>query len=102
MPIKRIRACANCDTSTIVWETDKPIPGCRGFALERQVKGQTSTYMVPTWVGFKQGDTRRRVRSVRSEKGDRNIASSLLNDAAEFSRLFVDHVSGADAGVDRK
>jgi hypothetical protein len=53
MPIKRIRACANCDTSTIVWETDKPIPGCRGFALERQVKGQTSASMVPTWVGFK-------------------------------------------------
>jgi phosphatidylserine/phosphatidylglycerophosphate/cardiolipin synthase-like enzyme len=53
MPITRIRACANCDTSTTVWQTDKPIPGCRGFALERQVKGQTSTSMVPTWVGFK-------------------------------------------------
>jgi phosphatidylserine/phosphatidylglycerophosphate/cardiolipin synthase-like enzyme len=53
MPIKRIRACANCDTSTIVWQTDKPIAGCRGFALERQVKGQVSTSIVPTWVGFK-------------------------------------------------
>ena len=53
MPIKRIRACANCDTSTIVWQTDKPIPGCRGFALERHVKGQATTSIVPTWVGFK-------------------------------------------------
>jgi hypothetical protein len=53
MPIRKIRACANCDTSTIVWQTDKKIPGCRGFALERQIKGQSSTMMVPTWVGFK-------------------------------------------------
>jgi phosphatidylserine/phosphatidylglycerophosphate/cardiolipin synthase-like enzyme len=53
MPIKRIRARANCDTSTIVWQTDKTIPKCRGFALERQVKSYSSTSMVPTWVGFK-------------------------------------------------
>jgi phosphatidylserine/phosphatidylglycerophosphate/cardiolipin synthase-like enzyme len=53
MPIQRIHACANCDTSTIVWQTDKPIPECRGFALERQVKGQAGSTMVPTWVGFK-------------------------------------------------
>jgi len=53
MPIRKIRACSNSDTSTIVWQTDKIIPECRGFALERQVKGQSSTTMVPTWVGFK-------------------------------------------------
>jgi hypothetical protein len=29
MPIAKIRACANCDTSTIVWQTDKPIKDCR-------------------------------------------------------------------------
>jgi hypothetical protein len=53
MPIAKIRACANCDTSTIVWQTDKPIKDCRGFALERDVKGRSSTTMVSTWVGFK-------------------------------------------------
>jgi phosphatidylserine/phosphatidylglycerophosphate/cardiolipin synthase-like enzyme len=51
--IKKILAHANCDTSTIVWQTDKTIPGCRGFALERQVKGQAAASVVPTWVGFK-------------------------------------------------
>jgi phosphatidylserine/phosphatidylglycerophosphate/cardiolipin synthase-like enzyme len=53
MPIKKILARSNCDTATIIWQTDTPIKGCRGFALERQVKGQASTSMVPTWVGFK-------------------------------------------------
>jgi hypothetical protein len=53
MPIKKIRALSNCDEATIVWQTDKPLTGCRGFALERATKGQTQTTFVPTWVGFK-------------------------------------------------
>lgn len=53
MGIKKIRAFANCDEATIVWQTDAPIPNCRGFALERQTKGQSSITILPTWVGFK-------------------------------------------------
>src|SRR6266446_9076558 len=49
----KIRARSNSDTATIVWQTDKPLRDCRGFALERQIKGQPSTSIVPTWVGFK-------------------------------------------------
>jgi phosphatidylserine/phosphatidylglycerophosphate/cardiolipin synthase-like enzyme len=52
MSIDRIDARSNCDTATIVWRA-QPISGCRGFALERQVKGQSATGMVATWVGFK-------------------------------------------------
>jgi len=53
MSIKRILARSNCDTATIIWQTDKLIKECRGFALERQVKDQKTTSIVPTWVGFK-------------------------------------------------
>ena len=56
MAIKRIRAFANSDVATIVWQTDKPIKECRGFALARQVKGDPRISFVPTWVGFK-GET---------------------------------------------
>jgi phosphatidylserine/phosphatidylglycerophosphate/cardiolipin synthase-like enzyme len=53
VPIKKILARSNCDTTTIIWQSAGSLAGCRGFALERQVKGQTSTSFVPTWVGFK-------------------------------------------------
>lgn len=53
MPITRIVARSNCDTTTIIWQSKASISECRGFALERQVKGQSSTSFVPTWVGFK-------------------------------------------------
>jgi phosphatidylserine/phosphatidylglycerophosphate/cardiolipin synthase-like enzyme len=53
MPIKKILARANSDTSTIIWQADAIITGCRGFALERQIKGQAGSSFVPTWVGFK-------------------------------------------------
>jgi phosphatidylserine/phosphatidylglycerophosphate/cardiolipin synthase-like enzyme len=53
MAIKRIHAFANCDEATIVWQTEALIPGCRGFALERQIRGKTQTSFLPTWVGFK-------------------------------------------------
>jgi len=52
MPITKIHARSNCDTSTIVWEAN-PISDCRGFAIERKVKGQASTSLVNTFVGFK-------------------------------------------------
>ena len=53
MSISKILARSNCDNATIIWQTDKPIPTCRGFALERQIQGQSSTSILPTWVGFK-------------------------------------------------
>ena len=53
MAIKRIRALSNCDDVTVIWQTDKDIPGCRGFALERAIKGNSTTSILPTWVGFK-------------------------------------------------
>lgn len=53
MPITNIDAFANVDVATIVWKTSAPLAGCRGFALERKVKGQAKTVFVPTWVGFK-------------------------------------------------
>src|SRR5437016_12448919 len=56
LPIVRVRAVTNCAGATVVWQTDAPIKECRGFALERQVKGNPRTAFVPTWVGFK-GET---------------------------------------------
>jgi hypothetical protein len=56
MAIKRIRAFTNCDVATVVWQTDTPIKECRGFALERQTRGNPGSFFVPTWVGFK-GET---------------------------------------------
>ncbi len=53
MPVKKIRAFANSDVVTIVWQTDNAIKDCRGFALERATKGKTNTSFVSTWVGFK-------------------------------------------------
>jgi phosphatidylserine/phosphatidylglycerophosphate/cardiolipin synthase-like enzyme len=54
MAFKQVRAFANCDMVTIVWQAD-PIPACRGFALARQVSGEpgdASGDFVRTWVGF--------------------------------------------------
>ncbi len=51
--VKGIKAFSNCDETTIVWQTEEPIQGCRGFALERETQGIPKTTFVPTWVGFK-------------------------------------------------
>jgi len=53
MSINTIKTFSNCDEATIVWQANSHIHGCRGFALERQTKGQAQTTFVPTWVGFK-------------------------------------------------
>ncbi len=53
MAIKQTRVYSNCDSITIIWQTDKLIENCRGFALERSLKGQSATSILPTWVGFK-------------------------------------------------
>ena len=53
MAINRIRVVTNCDEATVVWESDRPIPGCRGFALEREVDGEGQSSILDTWVGFK-------------------------------------------------
>jgi len=53
MSIKEILARSNSDTATIIWQASGTISECRGFALERQVKGKAKTTYVPTWVGFK-------------------------------------------------
>ncbi|HET6330438.1 MAG TPA: phospholipase D-like domain-containing protein [Holophagaceae bacterium] len=53
-----LKVYTNCDDATIVWRTDKRIPGCRGFALRRQAKdagGKITDSVVETWVGF-EGD----------------------------------------------
>jgi phosphatidylserine/phosphatidylglycerophosphate/cardiolipin synthase-like enzyme len=54
MAFKEVRVFANCDMATIVWQAD-PIPGCRGFAVARQVSGapgDAGNDFVRTWVGF--------------------------------------------------
>jgi hypothetical protein len=53
MPVTKIRAFSNCDTATIVWQTDAPIKNCVGFALERQLDGAAETSFIESWVGFK-------------------------------------------------
>jgi hypothetical protein len=52
MPVTKIRAFSNCDTATIVWQTDALIKNCVGFALERQVAGAAEPEVVETLVGF--------------------------------------------------
>jgi phosphatidylserine/phosphatidylglycerophosphate/cardiolipin synthase-like enzyme len=56
---KKVRVFANCDMTLIAWQTDGKITGCRGFAIERQVRGvsgDASNGFVKTYVGF-QGQT---------------------------------------------
>jgi hypothetical protein len=58
MGVINVKAFANCDMATIAWQTDKLIPNCRGFALQRQVSGASGDAgddFVRTWVGFKGG-----------------------------------------------
>jgi hypothetical protein len=55
MAITRVAVYANCDMATIVWQTDKLIPDCRGFALGREVSGapgDAQSGFIRTWVGF--------------------------------------------------
>ncbi len=50
-----IKAFTNCDEATIVWRSSARIPGCRGFALERQARdanGVVTPSVVETRVGF--------------------------------------------------
>ena len=59
MGVKTVAVYSNSDMASIAWETDNPIPGCRGFALERQVAGaagQAASGFINTWVGFKGED----------------------------------------------
>ena len=54
--VSEIVAYPNCDMATIAWRTSGKIDGCRGFALERQVRGpegDAKSGFVNTWVGFK-------------------------------------------------
>lgn len=54
MPIE-VRAYCNCDEASIVWRASERIPGCRGFALQRQVisaDGTTHADTLETFVGF--------------------------------------------------
>jgi phosphatidylserine/phosphatidylglycerophosphate/cardiolipin synthase-like enzyme len=46
-----IRAYANCDDAHVVWRYDKPLPGCRGFALYREPHGKPEE-PVQTFVPF--------------------------------------------------
>jgi len=53
--VKRIRVFANCDMTMIAWQADAKIPGCRGFALQREVDGapgDATNGFVNTYVGF--------------------------------------------------
>ena len=53
--IQKIRVFANCDMTLIAWQADGKFPECRGFALERQVKGKdgdAKNGFVNTYVGF--------------------------------------------------
>jgi phosphatidylserine/phosphatidylglycerophosphate/cardiolipin synthase-like enzyme len=51
MSAPAIRAYANCDDAYVVWRYDKPVPGCRGFALYRKPKDKP-TEPVQTFVPF--------------------------------------------------
>jgi len=58
MKVSKLKVYANCDMATIAWITDGAIPGCRGFAVERDVrgpKGDAPKGFINTWVGFKGG-----------------------------------------------
>lgn len=58
MEISKLAVYANCDMATIAWTTNSPIPGCRGFAIERDVRGPRGDApkgFINTWVGFKGG-----------------------------------------------
>lgn len=58
MPFTKVpRVYANCDMTLIAWQADF-IPGCRGFALQREVSGAAGTAtddFVNTYVGFAGG-----------------------------------------------
>jgi phosphatidylserine/phosphatidylglycerophosphate/cardiolipin synthase-like enzyme len=50
----RIKAYANCDHTYVVWQTDKLIPDCLGFALYRRPNRRKDT-AVETFVGPENG-----------------------------------------------
>ncbi len=55
MSFENVRVYTNCDDALIVWKTKEPIPECRGFALQREHRGNgaaPASSFVPTWVGF--------------------------------------------------
>src|ERR1700722_18477796 len=58
MPFTNVRVFANCDMTLIAWQTDAIIPGCRGFALMREISGAAGNAVdgfVNTYVGFQGG-----------------------------------------------
>jgi phosphatidylserine/phosphatidylglycerophosphate/cardiolipin synthase-like enzyme len=58
MKVNKVVVYANCDMATIAWTTDEHIPYCRGFAIERDVrgpKGDAPKGFIHTWVGFQGG-----------------------------------------------
>lgn len=52
----QIRAYVDSDHVFVAWQSDAPIPGCRGFALKRKLTGSGAESTLDTWVGFA-GDT---------------------------------------------
>jgi phosphatidylserine/phosphatidylglycerophosphate/cardiolipin synthase-like enzyme len=58
MPFKNVRVFANCDMTLIAWQNEAIIPGCRGFAIMREISGaagDATDSFVNTYVGFKGG-----------------------------------------------
>jgi len=53
MAVNTVRVLTNCDEATIAWQAEQPIEGCRGFAVERETRGESQSSFLPTWVGFK-------------------------------------------------
>jgi len=52
----QIRAYVDSDHVFIAWKSNALIPGCRGFALKRELTGSRAETILDTWVGFA-GDT---------------------------------------------
>jgi len=58
MSFKNVRVFANCDMALIAWQTEAFIPGCRGFAIVREISGaagDATDDFVNTYVGFQGG-----------------------------------------------
>ncbi len=48
-----VSVTANCDDVFLAWDTDEDIPGCLGFAIERNLNGKIS--VLENRVGFQDG-----------------------------------------------
>jgi phosphatidylserine/phosphatidylglycerophosphate/cardiolipin synthase-like enzyme len=52
-----LRVCKNGDDTFLVWRIEKPIPGCRGFAVYRRRNGKEE--ILPSYAGFANEDWKR-------------------------------------------